>query len=168
MYYYCSFLLCCVLAETQPRNGKTLRERLHLWYFCLPWHRKYNNLSENMFTCFSGSVSLSLSLRDGRVIFTERFETSLKLLTHIRFFKIGSAPTQAAPVIFQEPGKVAYTAVSPQGPCGRHFWEERERMGFCQVLEAKWTVSPMGCWYSFGQQPDYEIYKHERYSGVFV
>lgn len=47
-------------------------------------------------------------------MFTERFETSLKLLTHIRFFKIGSAPTQAAPVIFQEPGKMAYTAV-PRG-----------------------------------------------------
>lgn len=62
-----------------------------------------------MLTYFSGPYLSLLEL--GETMFTKRFETGLKLLTHIRSLKIGSATTQAAPVIFQEPEEVACTPV---------------------------------------------------------
>lgn len=90
-------------------------------------------LGKNMFTYFSETVSLSLSLLElGGIMFTERFETSLKLLTHIRFLKIGSATTQAVPVIFQGPEKAACTPVPrghEEGISGRQW----ARTGLCKI-----------------------------------
>ena len=69
-------------------------------------------------------------------MFTERFETSLKLLTHIRFLKIGSATTQAVPVIFQGPEKVACTLV-PRGHVKGISGQQWERMGTLQSFVKK-------------------------------
>lgn len=88
-------------------------------------------LGKNMFTYFSETVSLSLLELRG-MMFTERFETSLKLLTHISFLKIGSATSQAVPVIFQGPEKVACTPVPSgheEGISGRQW----ARTGLCKV-----------------------------------
>lgn len=58
--------------------------------------RKYSNLRENMLTYFSGYVFVPLTeLGFGGLMFTERFATGLKLLTHISFSKLaGLPPTQ--------------------------------------------------------------------------
>lgn len=57
---------------------------------------------------FFWTASLALPELE-ETMFIKRFETSLKLLAHIGPLKIGSATTQAAPVIFQEPEAVACT-----------------------------------------------------------
>lgn len=97
-----------------PKWKNTVRKG-PLWSFGPDWIQEVQNGSENMFTQFSGQVSVSPE--SGRVMFTESFEIGLKGLTHTRFLKIGLGTTQAVPVLLWKPEKPRGSP-SPQALAG--------------------------------------------------
>lgn len=116
---HCPARLCTSITRLRPSpKWKNTVRKGPLWSFGPDWIQEVQNGSENMFTQFSGQVSVSPE--SGRVMFTESFEISLKGLTHTRLLKIGLGTTPSSSCLTLEARKATWVPISP-GP-GR-YWE---------------------------------------------
>ena len=130
-----------------------------LWSFGPNWIQEVQNGSENMFTQFSGQVSVSPRKWEGDVywkLWNYPQRTDPHQVSQNWF---GYHPSSS--VLLWKPEKAIWAPIS-RGP-SRHFWEAvgREPTEVFVEKQIWWSPHPCGQ-YSSGQWPDYEICKYQK------